>query len=163
MKTIAIIIILFSLLITAPTHAAPSCEATIRAAEATIRGLPTEHAVAFDAQCNVVARFGDGLLGDVAVTGSNLAGTTITHNHSDEETLSQSDLDRAYRLDLYEIREVNPSGRVCWIHTTPGNSFVDVSEIPDSEWMAVPGSLGQAPNWYVFARDHGLVYGCTRR
>lgn len=144
--------------------AAPNPETAIRAVERTLVGLPTEHAVVFDRAGDMLAQFA-GDADSVGISINGFAGDIMTHNHTADETFSTADVENAYKMGLYQLRVVQPSGTVCVMTAAPGHPFVDV-ELDDGEGTSIAPSGAYLYNWQlvwiIWSRRNGLYYGCSR-
>ena len=107
MKTILLALTL-SLCAVLPVSAAQSPESKMRTAEATIRGLPTEHAIIFNSAGDIVARFDAGTADDVRISINGFAGDIMTHNHTLNVSFSTADVDNAREMGLSQLRVVEP-------------------------------------------------------
>lgn len=155
--------IVFMLLITIPTDAAQSPESKIRAAEAQLRGLPTEHAIVFNPAGDIVARFDAGTANDVRISVDGFEGDIMTHNHTIAETLSTADVDNAVKMNLSQLRVVEPNGITCVLSARSGHPFVDFTL--DDSYPYTIGVVGEEDFnwngvWRRYAALNGLQYGC---
>ena len=164
MKTILLALTL-SLCAVLPVSATQSPELKIRAAEATIRGLPTEHAIIFNSAGDIVARFDAGTADDVRISINGFAGDIMTHNHTLNVSFSTADVDNAREMGLSQLRVVEPDGVTCTLTATADHPFVmmwltddyphtiDSIGAEDFNWDGV---------WRHYAALYGLSYGCSR-
>jgi len=165
MRKLFILVFLLGTFLPTPISATQSPLVKIRIAEATIQGLPTEHAILFNANGDILARYDNGTADDVRIDTSVCQGCIMTHNHTLNVSFSTADVENAVRMKLSQVRVVEPD-ITCVLTATSQHPFVDMELTEDYPHSIDSIGAEDYGNWngvwQHYAYLYGLHYGCSR-